>query len=264
MCNCNPGYEFVNGSTSECEPVCELSCKNAKCVEPNVCECHEGYSVKNETKPHECHCGLYCVEVDGMCHCLDEGQRVSGDHLRDSGSWSCSENTCQNGFCATPYDCECLDGFEKDEQSNCVAVEETCIDDPANCNGTDTATCNCINGVCISNNTCVCVNGFKMIDGHTNLCEPHCSLECRNGFCINPDSCECDSGYQRGYNESEWNICHPICDPDIDDYYGCINGTCIKPGVCECYEGFELDLQANFTCIPLSFEAMEQKSGGHW
>lgn len=265
-CECSLGYQFANGSTSDCEPVCEMSCTNAKCVEPNVCECHEGYSVKNESLPHECHCGLYCVEVDGMCHCLDQGQRVGGDRLRDNISSICMENNCKNGICVTPYDCECLEGFEKDENFICVAANEICIDDPANCNGTtDTPMCSCINGVCSSNNTCICVNGFKMSDDRSDVCEPHCYKECQNGFCINPDSCECNVGYQRGYNESEWHICQPICDTELDDSNGCVNGTCIKPGVCECFEGFELDSQFNFTCIPsLSSGAMADTSASHW
>lgn len=263
-CECDFGYQFANGSQSVCEPICEMSCKNAKCVTPNVCECHNGYSVLDDDKPHECHCGQYCVEIDGMCHCLDDGHRINGDVIRNNMSSICTESTCANGVCLTLYDCECYDGFEKDENFNCVAVNETCIDDPNICNGTEIKTCNCINGICAANFTCVCVNGFKMSDGHSDLCEPKCTKECVNGFCINPDECECDNGYRLGYNESETYICHPICDPEAEDNNGCVNGTCIAPDTCQCYEGFKLSNESNFTCVFDPFYAERQTAKIHW
>lgn len=177
-CECYIGYEFINGSNHECEPICELSCKNAKCIEPNVCECHSGYSAHNEDKPHECHCGKYCVEIDEKCHCLNENQRVKVDRIRNNDSSICTEANCINGYCVSSNECVCLDGFEKDENFLCVAVNETCIDDPINCNYTNKQTCDCINGVCASNDTCICVNGFMMNEEFQNRCEPHCSKDC--------------------------------------------------------------------------------------
>lgn len=72
-----------------------------------------------------------------------------------------------------------------------------------------------------------------------------------NGFCVDPDTCLCDQGYRLGYNESEWHICHPICDPDVEENNGCKNGHCIAPNICECFDGFELNHNENFTCIPM-------------
>lgn len=262
-CECDFGYKFVNESQNICEPHCELSCKNAKCVAPNECECHDGYTILDDDKPHECHCGQYCVEIDGICHCLDEDQRVNGDRIRNNISSICTESNCQNGFCSTPNECECYVGFEKNDNNICVAVNETCIDDPTNCEGPEHV-CTCINGICSNNHTCICVNGFKMTEGRNDICEPFCSKECVNGFCINPDSCECHTGYRLGYNESQSHICHPICDPDAEDNNGCINGICVKPDICECNEGFELDLNVNYTCILSPFNAAAQKSGMNW
>lgn len=73
-----------------------------------------------------------------------------------------------------------------------------------------------------------------------------------NGYCSEPDLCECHNyqQYRSGYNESDWNICYPICDSDIEEGGGCINGTCIAPDTCQCFKGFELSLDSNFTCIP--------------
>lgn len=123
-CECDFGYQFANESQSVCEPICELSCENAKCVEPNVCLCHNGYIVANESKPHECHCGLYCVEIDDYCHCLDEEHRVSGDRIRNNISSICSESNCMNGVCLTPYDCECKVFFFFLIFSFCLAIQD--------------------------------------------------------------------------------------------------------------------------------------------
>lgn len=78
-----------------------------------------------------------------------------------------------------------------------------------------------------------------------------------NGYCSEPDICECENyqQYRNGYNETDWNICYPICDPDIEEGGGCINGTCIAPEICQCHKGFELSLDSNFTCIPAIYNA---------
>lgn len=87
-----------------------------------------------------------------------------------------------------------------------------------------------------------------------------------NGICIDPDICICENenDYHPGYNSSEWNICYPICDRDTDDINGCYNGTCVAPGVCKCLDGFELDREANFTCIPISFTAEASTGRTKW
>lgn len=69
--------------------------------------------------------------------------------------------------------------------------------------------------------------------------------------------CSNENDYHLGYNETEWNICYPICDRDIDDVNGCYNGTCVAPGICECYEGFELDTTVNFTCTPITLNSKQ-------
>lgn len=176
-CECFYGYRPVNDSKTVCEPICEIPCINSVCVEPNTCECQSGYIVHDDNKPHECSCGKYCAEVDGRCHCLDEHQRVSAQQLlNDTGI--CSKSNCINGYCATPYQCECFDGFEKNENSICVGFNETCIDDPKLCNGTDVQGCDCINGICSSSGDCVCLNGFRMVAGRNDRCEPFCTKEC--------------------------------------------------------------------------------------
>lgn len=175
-CVCFDGYGFANETNYICEPICEIECINSKCVEPNTCECEDGYIAHDDTKPHECICGKYCAEVDGKCHCLDAKQRVS---VKDFGNDSlCNSNNCANGYCQTSTQCECFEGFEKDEHSICAPANETCADDPTLCGATEVSNCNCINGICSLNGTCVCLNGFKMVADHNDRCEPHCSKKC--------------------------------------------------------------------------------------
>lgn len=184
QCVCFANYRFANGSQHECEPICELSCRNGKCTEPNVCECHSGYVVADELRPHECHCGQYCVEIDGRCHCLDDEQRVSGYQLENDAQTICTRANCEHGFCASPFDCQCVEGFEKNENSTCVANNETCIDASTLCNGTAPEQCDCINGVCAANGTCFCLNGYQMSGKWANRCEPQCSQECVSCTCF--------------------------------------------------------------------------------
>lgn len=180
-CECVYGFNFKNGSQHECEPVCEVECLNGKCVGPNQCECHEGYTVHDE-KPHDCHCGKFCVEVDGLCHCLDETERVSGAKLYANNT--CTEATCINGFCVTPDYCECHKGFVKTENGTCAENSVTCIDaDDEDCMSnsapsSSTILCECINGICTQNNSCVCIIGYHKLSDRPNKCVPYCDREC--------------------------------------------------------------------------------------
>lgn len=192
VCECNEGYRLVNGTTNVCEPICDVPCINGKCIEPNTCECHENYEPKKEDTPHDCHCGKFCAEVDGACHCLDPTQRIKDSRLyNDNASTYCTPEKCKNGFCRTPYDCECLGDFEKDEHSNCVAVNETCIDDEFCLNSSITIEpenlkCSCINGICSKDNKCTCINGYTKVESSiVDKCIPQCDRECVGVLCSN-------------------------------------------------------------------------------
>lgn len=69
-----------------------------------------------------------------------------------------------------------------------------------------------------------------------------------NGDCIDPNMCLCHDGYHQSYIESEWNICHAICDPDSDVPNSCTNGICTAPNNCTCLDGYELSAESKFTC----------------
>lgn len=194
VCECDTGYRLKNNSLNICQPICDPTCKNGECVEPNTCDCNDNYILHDPNRPHECHCGKYCVEIDGKCHCLDENQRVKGyDFLYGDKSYgNCSGETCRNGYCATPNTCECFFGFYKDENDSCAPLNETCIDETSeNCalaiNTTvepsrSTFPCSCTNGICNHENVCYCVQGFTMSNTTADKCIPQCSKECVS-FC---------------------------------------------------------------------------------
>lgn len=197
MCVCDTGYRAGNDSLNMCQPICEIECINGQCVEPNVCECHENYVARGVNRSHDCHCGNYCAEVDKKCHCLDKSQRVRDFHrlFGNDTAGNCSKNACKNGYCVTTDDCECFDGFIKNQNNTCVLLNETCIDetieDCALGNGTrpepsrNTVLCSCINGVCSLENKCICIGGYKMSNVTTDKCIPHCSKDCVSYFQCN-------------------------------------------------------------------------------
>ena len=150
---CKSGYVH-DPKDGKCVPYCAGGCVNGKCIEPNKCECIQGYTVTDRSKPNECHCEMYCAEVDGTCECLHKDQRIDGLLIHNNATVNCTETTPTNGTLS--YICNCINGFE-------------------------------------SNGTCVCANGYKMRDGFIDLCEPDCRGECNGGICIEPNQCLCDN-----------------------------------------------------------------------
>lgn len=209
QCECEFEYQFKNGSLHLCEPICEMSCLNAICIEPNVCECNEGFINHDKERPHECHCGKFCAHIDNKCVCLDEMQRVKGRLLyetNNTNSLTCNENHCVNGNCTiadagdggdsgdeindggpNSWHCECNRGYIKYDDFTCVE-EEACSEmrDDGECSrwlnnsvpSSNTILCQCMNGICLTNNSCTCVGGYRISDENPNKCVPYCSLKC--------------------------------------------------------------------------------------
>nr|XP_039274608.1 fibrillin-1-like isoform X4 [Styela clava] len=132
------------------------------------------------------------------------------------------ENVCVNGRCINVpggFTCECLDGFEKDEQElNCIDIDE--------CAGV----ANCINGEC--------VNSFGSY-----------KCQCPKGFIYNPVHVGC-------INENHNFESDPITE-DLEDVDECMEisilcqvGKCVNVWgtfVCECPEGYKLN-EENYVC----------------
>ncbi|XP_068151428.1 anterior pharynx in excess protein 1 [Drosophila tropicalis] len=94
-CQCTTGYvsalDHRDGS-HYCEPICERSCsKGSQCVAPNTCSCREGYKQLSPA-----------------------GDGVSGDCVP-----TCQlGDGCANGKCIDVERCECIEGYDWDENEN--------------------------------------------------------------------------------------------------------------------------------------------------
>lgn len=92
-CVCANGYKMRDGFVDLCEPQCENECVGGVCIEPNECQCENGYELghnKNETNI----CYPICKSnIDGI-------------------------NGCGNGTCIAPNTCKCDYGFENHVKGN--------------------------------------------------------------------------------------------------------------------------------------------------
>ncbi|CAG4919548.1 unnamed protein product [Colias eurytheme] len=121
--HCDPGYA-VNGN--QCEPVC-YTCVNAKCVQPNVCQCYEGYHGFGDVCEPVCNCTGRCI-APNVCECPEGYRNISGqcEPICDG---------CVNGVCTAPNVCTCYEGFAKNTKGECYDCEKSCTncDDAGNC-----------------------------------------------------------------------------------------------------------------------------------
>lgn len=120
---------------------------------------------------------------------------------------------CKNGYCTSPGQCECFDGFTKNDRGDCVFA----------------CPLGCENGRCYLNGTCRCNEGHTL-DPTRTFCRPNCRPPCgHNQVCVETNKCECRDGYQLTSIG-----CQPICTPD------CGHGRCAAPNTCECFAGFAM------------------------
>ncbi|XP_053692598.1 fibrillin-2-like [Sabethes cyaneus] len=256
-CQCETGYVNPENLNHRCVPLCDPICRNATCVEPDRCECHQGYEFYNDSV--------------SVCFHEDDVRRFQIQLKQDH----CEDN-CRNGFCEEGK-CVCPVGFvpSVNDEFNCQPYCEK----------------PCLNGVCAGNSRCRCFEGYKNVnDGST--CEPDCEQECLNGHCVGPNECECNSGYvfvegskvdcekalskQELIAKEKQKTCKAKCKNGIcvegvckcsEGYYnadkskmtcepwcelGCTNGQCVDSGVCVCNEGYEL--QNSHDCKPICTE----------
>ena len=119
----------------------------------------------------------------------------------------------------TEVSCECISGFKKDDDSNCMNIND-CIGAVCNNRGT------CIDG--INTHSCVCpwnYTGFSC-ETPTDTC---LSNPCVNGQCKD-NKCVCE----RGYNGSH-----------CEDNVGCLETGCLNGGDCVLQNG-------QYMCLCLS------------
>ncbi|EDW11894.1 tenascin [Drosophila mojavensis] len=166
--------------------------------------------------------------------------------------------SCQNGGCRVPGECDCYEGFVRNDNGDCVFA----------------CPIGCQNGRCYLDGSCQCDMGY-MLDETRRFCRPICSTGCGNNprhNCTEPEVCSCAKGYQLT-NEG----CQPVCDPDCgiggicrdnnecdcgpgytlkdgvcqsDCYQKCYNGVCVSRNRCICDPGFTYHEQSTM-CVPV-------------
>lgn len=115
---------------------------------------------------------------------------------------------CNNGFCESPGECVCYDGFVKNDDGKCVF----------------TCPVSCLNGKCNLDGTCICNVGFKLSENR-DFCRPICSMKCgTNQNCSAPETCSCSKGYTLA-SEGCIPVCNPLC---------AVGGRCTDSNVCTC------------------------------
>ncbi|KAH8279805.1 hypothetical protein KR054_006236 [Drosophila jambulina] len=165
---------------------------------------------------------------------------------------------CRNGSCRAPGECECYEGFVKNDNGDCVFA----------------CPLGCQNGVCYLDGSCQCEPGYKL-DETRRFCRPICSSGCGNSprhNCTEPEVCGCAKGYQLTDVG-----CQPVCEPDCgvgglcqednqcdcapgykrkdgvcqaDCYQKCNNGVCVSRNRCICDPGFSYHEESTM-CVPV-------------
>ncbi|XP_043861576.1 tenascin isoform X2 [Drosophila santomea] len=123
---------------------------------------------------------------------------------------------CQNGSCKIPGECECYDGFVRNDNGDCVFA----------------CPLGCQNGQCYLDGSCQCDPGYKL-DETRRFCRPICSSGCGSSprhNCTEPEVCGCSKGYQLTDDG-----CQPVCEPDCG-----IGGLCKDNNLCDCAPGYNL------------------------
>lgn len=123
---------------------------------------------------------------------------------------------CPNGVCRFPGECDCYEGFVKNDNGDCVFA----------------CPLGCQNGRCFLDGSCQCDPGYTL-DETRRFCRPICSSGCGNNprhNCTEPEVCSCAKGYQLT-NDG----CQPVCDPDCG-----IGGVCRSNNECDCGAGYVL------------------------
>ncbi|XP_017056730.2 multiple epidermal growth factor-like domains protein 10 isoform X2 [Drosophila ficusphila] len=223
LCSCLEGY--VADDLGDCKPSCSACPENGICISPEVCACDPGYVMRdNRCEPFcESPCGDYeqCV-APNECQCYP-GYEIAGEEKKCQPK--CSSG-CPNGFCFSPEQCACKEGYLMGPNSTC---EPQCR-------------LKCVHGRCTQPDVCECETGYRFREDSQHVCQAVCEAGCRNGDCVAPNICICHGGYQPNDPDPTKSICQPVCQT------ACVNATCSAPEECTCLAGFTRS--TNTTCRP--------------
>ena len=281
QCSCRTGFSGTGQKCQKGQCQDSICAENKKCLSLNTfdCVCKAGFVDGfndtcidiDECLPHAntCHDQADCINSPGSYSCECQiGFHGNGTICVEG---DCVDSDCQvNEQCINPRrsDCECQEGFYRDESEKCVDVDE--------CESTN----DCHHNAACSNTEgsyfCACETGFygtgfSCLEG--SCADPACP---GNQTCISPTStCHCSEGLikigkscfdidecSRGIHEcpkrsnciNEFENYNCECFAGYDDK-NCTNSEVMvcqvtdKGSECACRDGFEE--QANGTCTDI-------------
>jgi len=146
------GGEWVmkGGEETRCDPVCDPPCENGKCIEPNRCECDDGFTGDycEEEEEEEYEYNYEEITTPPMC---DDG--YTGDHCDEA----VCDPPCVNGACIEPNYCECNSGFFGERcDVRPAELNTTCRLDLQCTRANEASYCDQVKGLC------QCVEGYYM------------------------------------------------------------------------------------------------------
>ncbi|XP_038107568.1 fibrillin-1 isoform X1 [Culex quinquefasciatus] len=271
-CLCNENYRLSLANSSVCEPICgggddydyDGGCQNGRCVEPNVCQCDEGFDFADgsrircqsleeirqerelQQKVKQCakECNGECQQ--GYCQCpVGYVNPKDQDHRCEP----LCEPQCIHGTCILPNRCECDQGYEFYNGSTYECFHRKEIKRFNTQLKQDLCEEKCNNGYC-EEGDCLCNVGFRPRADDEYNCDPFCEKPCLNGICAGNNQCRCFEGYE---NYDNGSACKPSCEHD------CVNGRCVEPNKCKCNAGFVFVEGSASACESVEKSVADQK-----
>ncbi|XP_077993150.1 uncharacterized protein LOC144447118 [Glandiceps talaboti] len=226
-CTCNSGYQFEEGSDTDCEDINE-------CIDGSH-QCGVNSNCTNTVPGYNCTCDSGYQLADDQRTCQDINE------CNDDTDNNCKEfETCTN----TPgdYECHCLSGY-KWNNITCEDIDE-CSDNSHACN----TYADCINTP--GSYRCECTEGFAG-DGFkcddVNECtqvEDACPDNSRCDNYFRSYECTCNEGYYSVQGEDLSITCENIDECGTGSHECAKDATCadtVGSYTCECKEGYTGD-----------------------
>jgi hypothetical protein len=253
-CQLQPSFTLitnVNGGIQaidlNCHPTC-LTCTSSSSLSCLTCR-----KLANLQSDNSCLCplGMKSDLITGECMTI----ACSPTCLTcDSSSpLHCSSCRANQSLAAYPLSyCECIVGYFKDSEGNCLPCHPTC----KTCTNSSLSGCkDCHLGMTkVADGSCQCPFSYGM-DLVTKQCQP-CHMTCRNCHTTQPESCfSCKSGHQKllngackcwpGYRLTPKGTCSlPSCDYRCETCYGSADTNCLS---CR-YGAYLDDLHTTCSC----------------
>ena len=161
---------------------------------------------------------------NGICIC---NSNYSGNACQNKLASECKNDTdCQNGQKCQNGVCQCENGKNLGDDTNCGNCGNACVNGETCQNGV----CQCQSGTLNDNNNCgkcgnVCSNDQKCIAGSCQNLKCENNSDCQNGQICKSGMCQCESGTLNDNNNCD--TCGTVCQ----------NNKICKNGICQCKSG---------------------------